>query len=154
MEAATIVSIVALVVSAASAVYAYRQGRRTLRVTTYQGATDLTLQLDQVFIDHPELRPYFYERRQPPESDNNDELRNRVLAAAEYALDIFECIWDHQDTYEENDKDSWRDWINDMFTSAPACRALYVEERDWYPALQKLAAQNPPGVGVPRPGHA
>jgi len=139
MSASDIVAVVALVASIASAIYAYRQGRRTLKVTTYQGATDLTLQLDQVFIEYPQLRPFFYEGRPTPDANSgDDDLRHRVLATAEYALDIFECIWDHRDTYDQADRESWKVWICDMIAQSPACSALYVAERDWYPALQDL----------------
>lgn len=152
MDASTVVAVAALLASIASAVYTYRQARRTLKVTTYQGATDLTLQLDQVFIEHPELRPYFYESRPAPEPGGGDDiLRSRVLAAAEYALDIFECIWDHRDTYADTDKDSWREWIGDMLASSPVCTALYLQNVDWYPALQDLKNEKGSEPGVPTP---
>ena len=142
MDTSTVVAVAALLVSLGSAVYAYRHGRRTLKVTTYHGATDLTLQLDQVFIEHPELRPFFYEGRPLPDpGSEGDTLRHRVLAAAEYALDIFECIWDHRDTYDDKDKESWRAWIGDMLASSPTCSDLYTTNRDWYPALEDLAGR-------------
>lgn len=148
MDTSNFVAVAALLISAASALYAYRQGRRTLKVTTYHGATDLTLQLDQVFIEHPELRPFFYEGQPPLDSGSGDDnLRYRVLAAAEYALDIFECIWDHRDTYDEADKESWRTWISDMLGASPVCSDLFLENRDWYPALKALVAEE---RGAPR----
>ena len=30
-------------------------------MTTYNSATDLALQVDRVFLEHPLIRPYFYE---------------------------------------------------------------------------------------------
>ena len=49
--------------------------------------------IDQLFVTHPELRPYFYEGKPP---DDEQLLRQRLLAAAEMILDVFEVIVLHQ----------------------------------------------------------
>ena len=143
----------ALVVSVATAIYTfytYVLGRRTLHVTTYQGATALALQMDQIFIEHPLLRPYFYSQAPVPDEADDPETHHRVLATAEFVLDILECIWDHEKSYDPDDRESWKDWIHDVFLGSPACREWYVENIAWYPALRDLAEEAPnAGRGVP-----
>lgn len=150
MDVSDFVAVLALIVSMAATAYSYRLGRRDLQVTTYQGATDLTLQMDRLFIEYPMLRPYFYGGEAVPAADGGDpDLRNRVLAAAEFVLDIVECIWDHRHSYAKDDREAWKKWIHDVFASSPACCELYSENVDWYPALQNLAAEGWHAAGVP-----
>jgi hypothetical protein len=153
MNASDYAAIGALVVSVATAIYTfytYVLGRRALQVTTYQGATALALQMDQMFLDHPLLRPYFYDDEPVLAVEADPEMHHRVLAAAEFALDIVECIWDHRKSYEDDDRESWKDWIHDVFQGSPAIRDWYEKNIEWYPALRKLAEEAPNDTrGVP-----
>src|SRR5215207_10624185 len=89
-----IIASVALAVSGVAAGYSIRISRRSLVTTTYRSATDLTLELDRVFLERPQLRPYFYEGEPTPPRGHEDH--HVVLAAAEFALDVCECIWDQK----------------------------------------------------------
>lgn len=143
----------ALVVSVATAIYTfitYVLGRQTLKVTTYQGATALTLQIDAVFIEHPLLRPYFYDDLEAPALTEDPETHHRILAVAEFVLDCVECIWDHRESFADDDREAWKDWIHEVFLGAPSVRACYTENVRWYPALHELAAEAPNAErGVP-----
>ena len=139
MDASQIISIVALVVSLSAAVFSYRLSRRSFKVNAYHGASDRTLQMDQVFIAHPLLRPYFSDGEPVPAPDGGDpELRQRVLAVAEFVTDILEDCWDNEDCYAGPDRDAWRDWIYDVFESSPACAEHYARNEAWYPTLCRL----------------
>lgn len=146
------VAAAALIVSAIAAWYSQRQQRRqteiegrSLDVTTYQGASALALELDRVFIEYPMLRPYFYDGVAVPAtgsgSGEQETLRNRVLAVAEFAVDTMECIWDHRDTYNDEDRPAWERWICDALSGSPACCELADENPDWYPSLQLLVPE-------------
>ncbi|MFP5364030.1 MAG: hypothetical protein ACLGI5_15030 [Thermoleophilia bacterium] len=152
VDASQIISIVALVVSLTAAVFSYRLSRRSFKVSAYHGASDRTLQMDQVFIAHPLLRPYFYDREPVPAPDCPDrELRQRVLAVAEFVTDILEDCWDNEDCYAGPDRDAWRDWIYDVFEGSPACCEHYACNMSWYPTLSRLfAAEGAPPEGVRR----
>lgn len=152
MDASQIISIVALVVSLAAAIFSYRLSRRSFKVNAYHGASDRTLQMDQVFIAHPLLRPYFSDGEPVPAGDCADhELRQRVLAVAEFVTDILEDCWDNEDCYAGEDRDAWRDWIYDVFNASPACCEHYARNVPWYPTLYRLfAAEGAPPEGVQR----
>jgi hypothetical protein len=144
------ISLIALVVSLSAAFFSYRLGRRTFNINAYHGATDRTLQLDMVFVNNPLLRPYFAEGVPvPPEGNGEDEMRQRVLAVAEYAVDVLEDCWDKEECYKGDDRDAWRDWIYEVFETSPACTQHYAQHAAWYPTLTELFAERrgpPPGV--------
>jgi hypothetical protein len=48
-----------------------------------------TMALDRVFIDLPELRPYFYDGKDVP---RDEPLRSRVMATAELIVDLADSV--------------------------------------------------------------
>jgi hypothetical protein len=142
-------SIVALLVSVISAVIAWRIGMRSLRITTYRSATDLMLEVDRVFVAHPKLPPYFYENRVCPPRHADYNL---VEAVAELQLDVLECIWDGRDNYSDDDRESWKKYIEATLDKSPALRTMRADpaKSDWYPTLNKL---QPEALEIaPQPG--
>jgi hypothetical protein len=151
MKTSEAISLIALVVSLSAAFFSYRLGRRSFNISAYHGATDRTLALDMIFVNHPVLRPYFAEGAPvPPEGSVDDELRQRILAVAEYAVDILEDCWDKEECYKGDDREAWRDWIYEVFESSPACTQHYARNAAWYPTLAELFGERrgpPPAVG-------
>jgi hypothetical protein len=142
MDSSNTLSIIALVLSVASTVVAtlvaYRASNHGITVTTYNNATELTLQVDRVFVEYPELRPYFYDNE--PLTDSAPH-RNRVLAVTELYLDVLECIWDREREFSPTDRLAWRGWIVHAFDNALVLREFYRDRRDWYPTLGRLLAE-------------
>lgn len=138
MNAATTIAVAASVIAVISLLVAWQQGRRSLRITTYSGATDLTLKVDAMFVEHPELRPYFSEAV-PLSPATPERTRQQVLAAAEFILDVLECIWDHHDEYDDDDRQSWWEYIVDFIQESPVLTEVFADlrARDWYPALDE-----------------
>ncbi len=124
-----------LVATAISTVAVIRTEKRSISVTTYHSATELTLQVDRTFIEHPELRPLFYENVLLEGSGHDAYL---VLAVAELMLDVLECVWDQEREYSTQDREAWKAWILDVFASSPTIRDLYDEASAWYPTLSSL----------------
>jgi hypothetical protein len=139
VKASELISVVALVVSLSAAFFTYRLSRRSFRVMAYRGAAERALQMDKVFIDYPLVRPYFSDAEPfDPETCEDAELRNRVPAVAEFVLDILEDCWDYEDCYGEPDRIAWKDWIYDVFETAPTCCEMYAESAPWWPKIGKL----------------
>lgn len=141
MHGSDIISIVALALSIAAAVFstyvAYSANRQSDIIATYNSLTSLVLEIDKIFIEYPDLRPYFYNNTPLP-ADMQEQDRNRTLAIAELYLDILECIWDRQPEFSKEDEASWRDWILDAFSTSPILSSHYSENRSWYPTLMRL----------------
>ncbi len=141
-------ALVALLVSGCTVFYSHLQVRHAqeqveqakleLNFAAHDSATNLMLRLDEIFLGHPLLRPHFYENAPTPTAETNLEMHHRVFAVAEFALDVMECIWERADKYSDADRDSWREWIHDVFASAPAVRSLYSENERWYPVVSAL----------------
>lgn len=127
----------ALAVSLVSVVVALRAHQKDVKVSTYSNATDLTLAVDRLFIEHPELRPLFYANA--PIDATVD--RNLALAVAEFVTDVFECLWDTAKTYEDDDRKAWSDYIGDMYGSSPVLREFYDSCPAWYPALSSWVGE-------------
>ena len=122
------------------------------RNSIYQMVTSRMSGISQIFLQLPELRPYFYDGR-----DNAD------LATTDPTLDarvqsMCEMLFDHAEVVLERPRvmgalgDSYERYFCDLVTRSPAMREYWRERRDWYvPAIQALfdgvlAAAAEPGL--------
>jgi hypothetical protein len=149
------ISVIVAVLATAVAGISLLLSRRSLEVSrqlllttaSTQGTTELASKADELFLSHPGLRPYFYDRWPVPdqildspapvagEPSKADLFRSQLLAAAEYYLDLLESIWDNVGPLPEDDKSSWREWIHDMFESGPILADYREQYETWYPTL-------------------
>ncbi|GCE77886.1 hypothetical protein [Cellulomonas biazotea] len=132
------IAALALLASVTSLVLSWRNAHHTARITTYRSATDLTLDIDHVFVEKPELRQYFYGGVDA--AGESADRQAQVEALAELMLDCFECIWDIRRTYSRVDRGSWGRFVLDMLGTSPVLSRMYGERsgQDWYPALDEL----------------
>ncbi len=98
----------------------------------FAGITSQTLAQDEIFINHPELRPYFYAGK---ELDHNDPLSSKVNATAEYLLDFYDSLEGQLKKYPYlwiHEKKTWEANLIDMFAWSPVlCRYLDATQ-EWY----------------------
>jgi hypothetical protein len=119
------------------------------------GTTELSLKVDEFFANKPELRPYFYDgwpvlpdilnpqrKSEPRPLTAEDLLRNQLLSASEYFLDVLEAIWDNVRNLPEDDQESYREWIHDMLEAGPILRGFLEKFTLWYPTLTELIESN------------
>lgn len=140
MNSSDILSIVAIVVALLSTAYIYRLSQRAHRVSTYYGVIGLFRDLTRIFIEHPELRPYFYDGKPV---DVDDKLRHyKIQAAAEAVLDSFEWIWRRRIELNTKGEDGWRAYIVETFSSSPALQQHYARFSSWYPGITQLIADH------------
>ncbi|MEW2378138.1 hypothetical protein AB0883_18820 [Micromonospora sp. NPDC047812] len=132
-------AIVAIAAAVLSAIYSYRLSRRAHHTSTYYGVIGLFRELDKTFIEHPEIRPYFYDGK-PVDVDESN--RHRVRAAAELVLDTFEWIWHRRKDLNAKGEEGWRAYIVDTFSSSPALQQHYVRSASWYPGITRLIADH------------
>ncbi len=94
--------------------------------------TNNSLNGDKLFIDKPELRPFFYYGKP---IDKNNELYETACATAEYLLDYYDSLLLHLNLspyLEEYYRKSWEATIIDSFLwSAILCRYL-EDNRTWF----------------------
>ena len=81
-------------------------------------------EIHKVFIDHPHLRPYFYDDKRLPE---NSEYWNTALTIAEMFLDAFFHLYLLRDRFPDGSKKHVDLFIEDMVQRSPFL-AEYLEK--------------------------
>jgi hypothetical protein len=138
----TIVTILALVVALISTVLAFKTDNRSIEIDTYNRATELFLKLNEIFIHHSQLRPFFYDGRELAKAQDVEE-RERVLAVAEMVLDIFDWVGHECEGASDTDRESWEAFIRATFTTSPVLVEYHENHRDWHPVLDEVLAREP-----------
>jgi hypothetical protein len=108
-----------------------------------------TLTLDRLFVEYPDLRPYFYDG---VDIDAKDPSFRRVQALAEMHLDVFDYKLKHAETFAAYQpfREAEERWIRDMFRSSPILRRYCELRKGWYSQkLRDLFAQSNPASSDP-----
>jgi hypothetical protein len=98
----------------------------------YAAAGAWMLDLDKQFVDHPELRPFFYESEKITKT-TPVELKRRVDATSEYMLDVWDSFLHTRFGGSHRPlQPSWRSYMIDVLNSSN-CLVRYCEDHvKWY----------------------
>jgi hypothetical protein len=97
-----------------------------------------TLALDRVFLDHPELRPYFYEGK---DLDKADPLYPKVEAVADTHLDVYGYGLSYRARFPDqyHDPKAYEHCVRDMLALSPVMRRRLEKKAEWFsPELREL----------------
>ena len=116
-----------------------RYALQSVEGSIYSNITTQSLAEDEIFVNSPELRPYFYEGKM---LEPNDPLKHKVHATSEYVLDFFDSLESQLKKYPNlwiHEKREWEANIIDQFAWSPElCRYLDAT-KNWYsPELYAL----------------
>lgn len=124
-----------------------RAERRALETQTGWQMYETGMNLLTVFVEHPEVRPYFYDNRPAP---TEEPLRSRVLATAELVADHLESVVLSQDAVEARTRAVWVRYMQGLYRRSPVLRAFVAPENEGYrydaAFLDLLRAPIAPGV--------
>lgn len=149
MQPMTLYELLSLIISIAgfttviiSIVFLVRQTREmamqtkyvveSIKSSIYGSTAPQLLGADELFINCPELRPYFYSGKGITE---NDVLYNKAIAVAEYLLDFFESALlqiKHFPTVQVWPRKQWEAYIIDSFANSPVLCKYLNSTKDWY----------------------
>lgn len=103
---------------------------QSLKENIHEISSNQMFDMDKVFIDHPEMRPYFYARKDISE---NDPSYQRALAISEYLLDYFGSILVQRKRFPNVwPSNWWYPYFTYVFANSPLlCRQL-KETKEWY----------------------
>lgn len=110
----------------------------TARAENHAGLREVMIKINEVFLDKPEIRRYFYDGV-PIDTNSPDYAYAETVA--EHLLDIMEHMLWQADTFprlygaSEDDKLFWQVWDQytiDMFLSSPLLRSYGQQKRNWY----------------------
>jgi hypothetical protein len=130
---ATYASLVVAIFGIVFVVRSLDNNTKSVRNSVQQNMLSLVTGLDRIFVDNPELHPYFYECQEIKE-DPNDRRYQQVFAAAVQTLDVLD-IAESQITRFSEDWDTpqaWDNWVNDAFTHSPVLRLVLRKHITWY----------------------
>ena len=150
-----IVTVPGLVIGLVGVAFVYFQFhdlRKSLDSQAYGIISQELAELNRLFVEHPEMRPYFYAREPLPD----DELkRNRVLAVADVYLDFIDNYYSqasHLDWSHYN-RGGWDAFIKGSFErSRVLCYALCKDQDEFGDAIRDTAAGLCKGVVRPTAG--
>jgi hypothetical protein len=138
-DIAAIGGLIGLVVSLAmliwqtSAVVRQTKISNALAGTTASQQASSMREIYAIFIDHPELRPYFYDGKPCPARETR---RARVLAVAEMFADAIEgnLITSQLISISESHED-WITYCRHMVATSPALAGLVEDHPEWWPRI-------------------
>jgi hypothetical protein len=96
------------------------------------------LELHRVFLNHPELRPYFFEGKDIKETD---PLYPQVEAAVDMHLDAFAYNLDYRLVFPDDwrSPEGYKDYIRSRLALSPVMRRRLEQKPDWFsPHLQEV----------------
>ncbi|MEU4556524.1 hypothetical protein [Micromonospora violae] len=104
--------------------------------TVLHNQTTSLREVYRVFIDHPELRPYFYGRKPCP---RNQRQRDRVMTIAEMLADTLEdgLVAHHLVPASESESD-WINYCRHVRANSPALEEWVQRHPGWWPKLSAL----------------
>jgi hypothetical protein len=104
----------------------------SVRYTTFQNIIAETTSFDQQFINHPEIRPYFFGGMDIEEADPHYNL---ALSFADYVLDYFDFLLIQSRQFPQVfPSQTWGAFIADVFATSPLLRRYLASGsiRTWY----------------------
>lgn len=143
-ELPRIISVLSLIISivTVSAVYLQIDNQRT-QLGKMQDQIDLSIndayyaksfQLSQVWLEHPDLWPYFHEGKEVEPDSPPDKLA-QLRAVGFMSLDFFEQS-EIQSMRDPRDVQGSAAYITDAVKNSPFLRSLFRSSPSWWPRLQ------------------
>jgi hypothetical protein len=112
------------------------------RVLTRDRSLSNVMTLHKIFLDHPELRPYFFEGKDLEESD---PLYPKVEAVADMHLDVYGYNLDYRLVFPDDYRhpEAYKRYIRDMLARSPVVRRRLETKGEWFsPYLQEVLKES------------
>lgn len=103
---------------------------KSLEGNIHQSSASQMFDVDSIFINHPEMRPYFYSRK---EINEDDPAYNKALAISEFLLDYFGSILIQRKQYPNVwPTNWWHPYFVDLFANSPLLCHRLKATKEWY----------------------
>jgi hypothetical protein len=133
MKLATWISVAAAAISAIAALTAWISNKRARTVSANGQIGAILIQLNRIFIEQPELRPYFIEGGKLPKGQEQ-----KAKALASMYLNTLDMVWSMEEVMNDNDRTAWLKYIHHQIRSVPIINNLYESQREWYSNLNRI----------------
>jgi hypothetical protein len=133
-------SAVAAVIALFLVVPQLRSANEAINANTLEQIYSRMHDINKTFVEHPELKPYFYDgmRLEDPnplaEAKHLDmvQVRSQVPAMAELMCDFFAQALIELKRLPPQAYDGWKNYIRDMYLKSPELRRYYNANKQWY----------------------
>ena len=130
------VDLITLVVSLLSltsiwiAIHEMRVNEETAWIAAYQQIESLSIELDKIMVEHPDLLPYFLNGK---ENDPKGANYNRIIAVADARIDAIDAMLTYAAVkHAEDSIVGWKKTFIHYFQRSPAmCERLTANEQDY-----------------------
>ena len=133
MSITTWIAIIAAIISALGAVTAWVSNKRSRAINANSQIGAILIQLNQIFVDQPEFRPYFIEGGQLPKGQEQ-----KAKAMASMYLNMLETVWSMDEIMDEEERVAWIKYIRHQIRTVPIVNDLYERQKEWYPNLNRI----------------
>lgn len=106
-----------------------RGERIALETQTGWQIYELSLSVLNMFVEHPELRPYFYDNKPVPDLESE---KNQVLAAAEVVADHLENIVLSRKSLGEETYAVWVKYMAGIYRKSPVLQGFLHPDSEGY----------------------
>jgi hypothetical protein len=107
---------------------------KSLQISADSNSFSSLLDVDKVFIEHPELHDYLYPDPHRPQPDYK-LLTGNDHARLDAVVDLYLDFIDYTPTSTsaaKNNSDSWKAFFTSLFKNSPVLRMRLSERCDWY----------------------
>lgn len=129
-----------------------RQVERGLRSSARGSIYDMAARVKELFLRHPDLRPYFLEGETLSPEDRRHPL---ALAVADYYCLYLEQIATQAENIAPSGRESWYRYASDIYSRSPILRDYLADKRSWYApefwAVVEAGATDAQANAEPRP---
>lgn len=105
--------------------------RRSIRSSTYQNVYQMMINIDNFFIENPDLKPYFYEGQIMEEREGLNYTK--LLSVAEMLIDYFDNVYHQKDCMPRRTFEGFSEFMKDMYRSSPVLQEFLSQRKHWYP---------------------
>jgi hypothetical protein len=130
-DAVTLAGDVILTATLVVFMFQARAMTKTNQSSVYQTVADQMMSIDRLFIDRPDLRPYFYGGKPAPAG--GDE-RERVIATSELIVDFMDNVMMQEPNIPDYLTSAWQTYFRSIAADSPSIREFWRENRRWYDA--------------------
>lgn len=108
------------------------QQKLVTQLANYHNLYLMWFNVDRIFIEHPELRPYFYEYEKANKLATTDEIKKKLDAVSHMILDCFDDVFHHLEHLPPSTTAPWDVFMKDMYKHTPYLKGFLKDNEQWY----------------------
>jgi hypothetical protein len=125
-------SLLAVAVAVGGFIFVHRQLQQVRAAISRDALESLYARnhdIHRVIVDHPNLRPYFYDKKCIASTDEHYGI---IMTICEMVVDFYEGVSLQREHMPQDLVESWQRYCRDLCVRSPALQEYLRENRQWY----------------------